>query len=59
MTELDLCFMPMVKNTDEMPAELIVKFLRRYYSVLSNKPKSWFTMVENLEGQEMIALSRM
>lgn len=59
VTELDLCFMPMVKNTDEMPAELVVKFLRRYYSVLSNKPKSWFTMIENLEEQEMIALSRM
>lgn len=59
VTELDLCFMPMDKNRDEMPAELIVKFLRRYYSVLSNKPKSWFTMVEKLEGQEMIALSRM
>ncbi|OKL35272.1 GNAT family acetyltransferase [Domibacillus mangrovi] len=58
VTELDLCFMPMVKDTDEMPAELVVKFLRRYYSVLSNKPKSWFTMVENLENQEMIALSR-
>ncbi|MGG3451237.1 hypothetical protein [Domibacillus aminovorans] len=58
VTELDLCFMPMAKNTDELPAELVVKFLRRYYSVLSNKPKSWFTMVEDLEKQEMIALSR-
>ncbi len=58
VTELDLCFMPMAKNTDELPAELVVKFLRRYYSVLSNKPKSWFTMVEDLENQEMIALSR-
>ncbi|TWI58105.1 GNAT family N-acetyltransferase [Halalkalibacter nanhaiisediminis] len=53
---LDLCFLPMEKGTSELPAELIVKFLRRYYAVLPNKPESWNEMVAGLEAKEKLAL---
>ncbi|WP_209847320.1 GNAT family N-acetyltransferase [Paenibacillus sediminis] len=53
---LDLCFMPTDDNVSELPAELIVKFLRRYYSVLSNKPAAWIQMVEQLEAKSTVAL---
>jgi hypothetical protein len=53
---LDLCFLPMDENVGELPAELIVKFLRRYYSVLSNKPRAWYEMIENLEAKDTVTL---
>ncbi|RXT15452.1 GNAT family N-acetyltransferase [Ammoniphilus sp. CFH 90114] len=55
---LDLCFLPMDDQTEELEASLIVQFLRRYYadSVLSNKPKSWYEMVEEVEGKQTVAL---
>lgn len=56
VTGLDLCFLPMNDDVNELPASLIVKFLRRYYSVLSNKPQSWHEMIEQLEAKETIAL---
>ncbi|GAX91718.1 GNAT family acetyltransferase [Effusibacillus lacus] len=56
VTGLDLCFLPMDDSLDELKTDLIVKFLRRYYSVLSNKPKSWYEMVENLEAKDSVAL---
>src|SRR5574342_1269192 len=43
---LDLSFLAMEKGLDSIESELIVKFLRRYYSVLSNKPQAWIDMVE-------------
>ena len=30
--------------------------LKRYYSVLANKPKAWHNMVEELEGKVTLAL---
>ncbi|MBO8162426.1 MAG: GNAT family N-acetyltransferase [Brevibacillus sp.] len=56
VTGLDLCFLPMDDNVKELPTDLIVKFLRRYYSVLSNKPKSWYEMIARLETIETAAL---
>lgn len=43
---LDLCFLPTNNSINEIQAELIVKFLKRYYTVLPNKPQSWYNMVE-------------
>jgi hypothetical protein len=56
VTGLDLCFLPMDDNVNELPADLVVKFLKRYYSVLSNKPKSWYEMIENLEAKDTVLL---
>jgi hypothetical protein len=56
VTGLDLCFLPMDENVSELPADLIVKFLRRYYSVLSNKPAAWYEMIKNLEAKDTVTL---
>lgn len=53
---LDLSFMPSDDELDQLPAELVVSFLRRYYAVLENKPQAWHDMVDALEKQENIAL---
>ena len=53
---LDLCFLPMQKETTHIASALIVQFLRRYYTVLPNKPQAWYEMVEKLEAKETIAL---
>lgn len=52
---LDLCFLPMA-DQNELPADLIVNFLTRYYTVLSNKPKAWLDMIEDLRAKETVAL---
>ncbi|WP_284036922.1 GNAT family N-acetyltransferase [Neobacillus sp. 114] len=56
VTGLDLCFLPTDDNMKELPASLIVKFLKRYYSALSNKPISWYVMVQNLEKNKQVRL---
>jgi hypothetical protein len=56
VTGLDLCFLTMEASANEVQAKLIVKFLRRYYSVLTNKPKSWHEMIESLEAKETVRL---
>lgn len=56
VTGLDLCFLPTDDNMDKLQTALVVKFLKRYYSVLSNKPKSWNEMIEFLETRESVAL---
>lgn len=56
VTGLDLCFLPMAEGIAELKTELIVAFLRRYYSVLPNKPASWHTMIEELEAKDAVAL---
>ncbi len=53
---LDLCFLPMASNGNEISADLVVQFLKRYYSVLSNKPQAWIDMVADLETKEKLAL---
>jgi hypothetical protein len=53
---LDLCFLPMDGEMNELQTDLIVKFLKRYYTVLSNKPESWYSMIQNLETKEKVAL---
>lgn len=52
---LDLRFLPMA-DQNELPADLIVNFLTRYYTVLSNKPKAWLDMIEDLRAKETVAL---
>ncbi|WP_129692403.1 GNAT family N-acetyltransferase [Gottfriedia acidiceleris] len=56
VTGLDLCFLPMDGEISELQSNLIIKFLKRYYTVLSNKPESWYSMIENLEEKEKVAL---
>lgn len=52
---LDLCFLPF-KGEEELETSLITAFLRRYYSVLSNKPQAWIDMVGKLEQKETVEL---
>lgn len=56
VTELDLCFQPMNENEMELPSDLVVKFLKRYYAILPNKPLAWNTMIEKLEKTNTIKL---
>ncbi|WP_017727698.1 hypothetical protein [Halalkalibacterium ligniniphilum] len=56
VTGLDLCFMPTDRSIVKIKTELVVSFLKRYYSVLSNKPKSWHEMIEKLEAKETVNL---
>ncbi len=56
VTGLDFCFMPSDDSMSELPAELIVNFLTRYYAVLPEKPKAWLDMVAKLKQREKVAL---
>ncbi|MGP7818622.1 GNAT family N-acetyltransferase [Niallia sp. 01092] len=53
---LDLCFLPTVNFVENIKTDLIVRFLTRYYSVLTNKPKSWYEMIEKLEAKDTVPL---
>ncbi|HYK72362.1 MAG TPA: GNAT family N-acetyltransferase [Pseudoneobacillus sp.] len=53
---LDLSFLPMEAGITELDSELIVKFLRRYYTVLPNKPQAWLDMIESLESKDKVAI---
>lgn len=53
---LDLCFLPTDELLAELETELIVKFLRRYYTVLPNKPQKWNDMINRLEGMKTVNL---
>jgi hypothetical protein len=56
VTGLDLCFLPIEENIDELQTDIITKFLKRYYTVLPNKPNSWYEMVGNLESKRTVSL---
>ncbi|KYG33096.1 hypothetical protein [Priestia endophytica] len=56
---LDLCFLPIDHKEDELNSSLIVQFLRRYYSVLPNKPRYWEEMIKDLEEKKSIELLSM
>jgi hypothetical protein len=56
VTDLDLCFCPMDDTVESLESGLVVTFLKRYYSVLPNKPGSWHEMIERLETKDTIAL---
>ncbi len=43
-------------DINELPTNFIVKFLKRYYTVLPNKLESWYTMVKNIEAKEKVEL---
>ncbi|WP_462408816.1 GNAT family N-acetyltransferase [Neobacillus sp. Marseille-QA0830] len=53
---LDLCFMPILDQTEALPASLVKDFLTVYYSVLPNKPQEWLDMVEKAAEKETIDL---
>ncbi|MET3698252.1 hypothetical protein SAMN05877753_108108 [Bacillus oleivorans] len=53
---LDLCFMPTNEAISEIEANLVVNFLKRYYSVLPEKPTEWVQMIEELETKETVHL---
>lgn len=53
---LDLSFLTMTPNVDEIDAALVVQFLKRYYKVLSIKPLKWLEMIESLEAKETVEL---
>lgn len=53
---LDLCYLPFDENKSSIQSSLVVEFLKRYYSVLSNKPVSWYQMIEQLEAKDKVAL---
>lgn len=56
VSELDLCFLSYSHQGDEISAELVVQFLKRYYTVLPNKADAWNQMIEQLEGQVSLRL---
>jgi len=56
VTGLDLCFLPADEDQTAIEAELVARFLRRYYAVLPNKPREWHGMVERLEGLGTVRL---
>lgn len=56
VTGLDLCFLPMDDDAEQLQTDLIVKFLQRYYTVLPNKPQSWYDMIESLKAKENVKL---
>lgn len=53
---LDLSFLTMAPEVNEIEAGLIVKFLKTYYAVLSNKPQKWLDMIESLENRDYVEL---
>ncbi|WP_127580214.1 GNAT family N-acetyltransferase [Paenibacillus koleovorans] len=54
--ELDLCFLAYDENRQELSAELVVRFLRKYYAVLEPKPEAWYAMVRELDSRATLAL---
>ncbi len=56
VTGLDLCFLPADDALSELESSVVTQFLKRYYSVLSNKPKAWIEMIEKLESADSIKL---
>ncbi|SOC05513.1 hypothetical protein SAMN05880501_10473 [Ureibacillus xyleni] len=53
---LDFCFMPTDDEVKEIPASLVVDFLKDYYAILPNKPQEWLQMIENLEAKDKVKL---
>ena len=53
---LDFCYKPTDENLSDIPASLVVDFLKNYYSVLPNKPQQWNEMIAKLEKKETLAL---
>jgi hypothetical protein len=56
VTVLDLCFRPEDEGLSALPAELIVRFLERYYAILPNKPAEWHAMVDELKTWKSVEL---
>ncbi|XID94447.1 GNAT family N-acetyltransferase [Paenibacillaceae bacterium WGS1546] len=56
VTELDLAFLPADDAAEALPADLVVRFLRRYYAALPNKPAEWTEMIGKLEAGAEVRL---
>jgi len=52
---LDLCYLP-YEETEGLEGTFIAEFLKRYYSVLSNKPRAWHEMIQTLEKTDLVKL---
>jgi hypothetical protein len=53
---LDLCFLSFEHEGNTLPAEFIVRFLKRYYAVLPNKSAAWHEMIAGLETVDTVEL---
>ncbi|MBL0387000.1 GNAT family N-acetyltransferase [Tumebacillus sp. ITR2] len=53
---LDLCFLTYREGMNELPAELVSRFLKTYYTALPDKPQEWYSMVEKLEQRDTVQL---
>jgi hypothetical protein len=53
---LDFCFLPFDDSLQQISTDLIVRFLKRYYAVLDNKPQAWNQMIKALESKDSVDL---
>lgn len=53
---LDLCFLAYDESLEELPAALVVRFLKTYYAIQQLKPESWHEMIRRLESLDTIKL---
>ncbi|RKP56912.1 GNAT family N-acetyltransferase [Cohnella endophytica] len=56
VSDLDLGFLPAEDATETLPTELIVRFLKTYYTALPNRPREWEEMISALGQETDIAL---
>lgn len=56
VSALDFCFLSYAHQGDKISADLVVQFLKRYYSILPNKSDAWHEMIANLEKQTELQL---
>ncbi|SDD78042.1 hypothetical protein SAMN02799630_04021 [Paenibacillus sp. UNCCL117] len=54
---LEFCYMPIDDaGVQAVDAQLVATFLETYYSALSEKPDSWYRMVQELRQRDQVAL---
>lgn len=53
---LDFCFLSFSHKGDTLPADLVVNFIKLYYTVLPNKSAAWHQMVAELETKTDLRL---
>lgn len=53
---LDLCLKSSDERINSIPSELVKDFLVTHYAVLTNKPDTWYQMIEKLKSTDKIAL---
>ncbi|MEK8131186.1 GNAT family N-acetyltransferase [Paenibacillus filicis] len=54
---LDFCYMPIDEaGVQHVEAALVAEFLQTYYAILSEKPESWYQMIEGLKARGQVEL---